>query len=370
MRLGLSAAVTVLALGCSSTGPRVERGGQGSCTRVQAVRQVHGESVCEDVFTCVRPPGGPLDRIGLRRLALCDHGGLGPVVLYLPGAHMNVDRAPTDARYDLRLYLAIVGARTWGIDYRPHAVAATADERELATLAGWDAGVLVDDAAWASGFVRGMDPGPLFVAGFSYGAGLAYRLAARDETRPAGLIILDGFAGGGGERSGPAAVDVGSSRLPYADRERLLTAVIEAPTGPSPLPGYRTAADALADVVYTSASFGGNGGLSAARQGVTEPRPLAQLLKSYDRWWPRAAFGASTPSPPEKPLPLIAFTSTNIGPAWVEQVRASAEAFGGPRAEVRTLNGYGHLDVLVGRGAARLVYEPIRAWLEALMTPR
>jgi hypothetical protein len=54
-----------------------------------------------------------------------------------------------------------------------------------------------------------------------------------------------------------------------------------------------------------------------------------------------------------------------MGTQWVERVRAAARAWGGPHAEVRELPGYGHLDVLVGRNAARDVFEPVRAWLAA-----
>jgi hypothetical protein len=54
-----------------------------------------------------------------------------------------------------------------------------------------------------------------------------------------------------------------------------------------------------------------------------------------------------------------------MGPAWVERVRGSAEAYGGAQSVVRPLAGYGHLDVLVGRRAPQDVFEPVRAWLTA-----
>ena len=85
------------------------------CTHVTAERHLRGTLVCEDVWTCERPPGGRFDRIGLRRLAACE-GASGPVVLYLPGMHMNARVPAGDPRHDLRLYLVDAGFRTWGID--------------------------------------------------------------------------------------------------------------------------------------------------------------------------------------------------------------------------------------------------------------
>jgi hypothetical protein len=348
-----------LVLGCR--GPHAESGSPASCTHVQSVREVRGLAICEDVWTCARPPGGRFDRVGLRRLAACE-GTLGPVLLYLPGMHMNAELPIQDPRYDLRLYLAQAGIAAWGLDYRTHTVPADATPVDLQTLAAWSAEMFAGDATWAVGFVRGIDSGPLYLAGFSFGAGLAYRVAATQ--RLIGLLILDGAAGTGREPAGDGpAIDVGGSRLPYADRQLLLQRVIDQPKGPSPLPGFPTAGDALADVLYSSPAFGGNGGLSDAEHGVSDVQVLARLLSSYDRWWPRAALLGDRPGRPAGPLSMLAFASTRMGPAWTERVRTSATTFGGPRTTVRDLPGYGHLDVLVARSAARQVFEPVRAWI-------
>src|SRR5207244_8861152 len=124
-----------LAIACRA--PRPERPA-GTCTHVQATRQVHGLELCEDVWTCVRPPAGPLDRVGLHRLALCD-AGMGPVALYLPGMHMNGELPIREPEHDLRVYLAVNGLRTWGFDYRTHVVPAEASATELDTLKRWTA---------------------------------------------------------------------------------------------------------------------------------------------------------------------------------------------------------------------------------------
>ncbi len=350
-------AAAILALGlaaCGLVGGVKEK--PEKCARLRSERQLRGDHLCEDVFMCMRPPGGRFNRIGLRRLAFCE-GATGPVVLYLPGMHQNAELPQTDARYDIRMHLALAGVRAWGLDYRTHAVPADVKPEELSELAGWTADVFASDAEWAVGFVRTADPGPLYVAGFSYGAGVAYRLASR-RVPMQGLVILDGTppAGGYAPEGSGAALDVGSSRLPWPERERLLSAVLKNPRSASPVPGFASAGATLEDIVYTSSSFGGNGGLSAARDGVTDVVPLARLLASYDRWWPRAALGGGTVSP--RAIPVIAFASQNMGPEWAQQVRAGAKAFGGEKAVVRLLPRFGHLDVLVGNNAARMVFEP------------
>jgi pimeloyl-ACP methyl ester carboxylesterase len=351
-------AVAAAALLAACGGPRVDRAG-GACTRVQSELRVRGQMVCEDVWTCSRPPGGPRDRLGLRRVALCD-GADGPLVLYLPGMHMTGELPSPDARHDLRLHLALAGVRTWAVDWRSHAIPADATADDMRALAGWDRRTYDDDAAWAAGFIRGAERGPLWIAGFSYGASVAYDLAARGEPM-AGLVILDGAptSGGGAPRGDGPGIDVGGGRLPWPQREQLVDAVVRNPGGPSPLAGWPTAGDALADVLWTAPSFGGNGGLSAARTGVSDIQVVARLLDTYDRWFPRAALGGSEPDPPSRPLPVLAFASGNMGAAWVERVRTGARAFGGDGAEVRELPLHGHLDVLVGRLAAEEVYEPV-----------
>jgi len=355
----------VLALACRGPSPETPK---ASCTRVQSVREVYGTSLCEDVWTCGRPPGGPFDRVGLRRLAPCEDA-TGPVLLYLPGMHMNAGLGVVEPRHDLRVYLAAEGIRTWGLDYRTHAVPDDASPDDLDVLDRWTWKVFEDDAAWAMAFVRGVDPGPLHVAGFSYGAGLAYRLASRPDARLASLLILDGVRSEEGGKSEPTAIDVGGRRLPFDARQRLLTAVLADPGGPSPLPGGGTAGATLAEILYSAPRFGGQGGLANTRQGLSDLRVLAALLLGFDRWWPGAALDAPSAEPPARAIPVLSFASTQLGRPWVEQVRKSAAAYGRSGAVVRVLQGYGHLDVLVARRAPRDVYAPSLAWVEGRMTP-
>jgi pimeloyl-ACP methyl ester carboxylesterase len=326
-----------------------------------------GGGLCEERYTISRPPGGPYDRIGLDRVARCAGGGANdPVVFYLPGMHMNGTLVRDDALADVRHDLARAGARVWSVDYRTHAVPADASPAALEALAGWTPDVFADDATAAAAFAREHDTGPFFVAGFSYGAGLAYRLAGRGLPMR-GLIILDGAPPDGhAPEDGPPAIDVGGHRLPYDVRAQLLAAVLTDPAGPSPVPDFKTAGDALSETIYTVPSFGGKGGLSAAKSGVTDVRALAALLATYDRWWPRAALGGAAVATPAEPPPVLAFASTAMGPAWTARVRSGAQRFAGRRVRVHELRGYGHLDVLIARDAERLVARPIVDFLAIL----
>ena len=75
---------------------RVETGVTGRCAHVQATRQVRGVALCEDAWSCERPPGGPLDRVNLTRLAPC--GDLTQaLVFYLPD-RFHGDSRVTDPR--------------------------------------------------------------------------------------------------------------------------------------------------------------------------------------------------------------------------------------------------------------------------------
>lgn len=352
----------LLAVACRGPSPEAPT---GACTRVRGERLVEGTLLCEDAWTCSRPPGAPFDRVGLHRLAACQGADDGPVLLYLPGMHMNAELPGVDPRQDLRLFLAVRGVRTWGLDYRTHAVPGDATPAQLETLSRWTPDVFRDDAAWAAGFVRAAERRLDVVAGFSHGALFAYALASRGEPLR-GLVILDGAMPAARDvpRGGPA-IDAGG-RLPFATRRALLDAVVGDPSGPSPLDGFASAGEALRSVLYSAPSFGGRGGLANTHDDVSDPRALAALLRGYDRWWPRAAVGGPAPSPPRRQLPVLAFATGRLGPAWVERVRAAATAFGGERATVVELPGYGHLDVLVARSAPHRVFAPIYQWLGGL----
>jgi pimeloyl-ACP methyl ester carboxylesterase len=301
----------------------------------------------------------------VRRIAPCEDP-IGPVVLFLPGVFMNGEIVGNNANYDLRLYLAQAGLRVWSVDYRTHAVPAVVSPKDLEVFDDWTPEVFQDDAAWAAGFVRTADPpGPIYLIGFGFGAGLAYAVAAREDQPVAGLVVLDGLPNGPGlfrsEGGRGPALDVAGSRLSFDDRQRLLRAVARDPKAPSPMSRGK-AGPALADLAYNAPSFGGAGGMSTARDGVTDPRVLAQLLLTFDRYWPRDALDSKT-KPSKRTMPVLAFASGAQGAAWADRVRQGAESFGGGRTTFEEVPLHGHFDLLAGKLAASEVYEPIRSWL-------
>ena len=363
MRAAALVLALVLAFACRGPSP----GSTGaSCRRVRAERVVEGATLCEDVWTCERPPRGEFDTVGLHRLAACDAPADAPVLLYLPGMHMNGELPFNEPRNDLRLFLAVRGVRTWGLDYRTHTVPPTATPQELQTLSRWTSDVFRDDAAWAAAFVKAADGRLDHVAGFSQGAVIAYDLAARRVSPGMTLVILDGALPTDRDvPPGGPAIDVAGGRLTYPTRRALMDAVIADPDGPSPLAGFPSAGEALRKVLYAAQSFGGRGGLANTYDDVSDLRVLATLLRSYDRWWPRAAVGGDAPSPPTASVPVLAFATGRLGPAWTERVRTSAEAFAKGKATVVELPNYGHLDVLVAREAAHDVFLPAFEWIQA-----
>lgn len=373
---------TACAVGVGCGGVRGRHGAdQSGWTVARAVRTIPANpDLCENTWKLGRPPGGPWDVITLHRIGLCKEDRAGergaPDVLYLPGTHMNGELMVLDESYDFRLFLARRHIPVWSLDYRTHAVPASAGDLE--PLRAWTTEVFLDDAATALAFVRQTGRKPI-IAGFSRGAMFAYVLADRDPPgQPqsiAGLVIFDGFApgalpglAGATDPAGPA-IDVGSSRLPYEERRSLLARVISDPATPSADPAFKTSGEQLAHILFTSRTFGGRGGLSAALHGRADVRTVAGVLASYDRYWPTAAtrFGGNG-GESRAPVPVFAVASTNIGAPFTQAVERSARERGQDDAEVLVLPGHGHLDVLVGVDVRTLVFEPLLRWIGRVAT--
>jgi pimeloyl-ACP methyl ester carboxylesterase len=337
-----------------------------SCAHVQSNRQVRGQTLCEDVWSCEVPPGGVHDRLGVRRVAPCGNV-IGPIVLYLPDRHMTSAIPTTDARDDLRLYLAQAGMQTWSLDYRSH-FAQTLPADAPADPEAFTFERYLNDVEWVLAFVRGATPARVVVSGFGDGAALAYALAARRPKDVHGLIAFDGVAGRAADDGAAGFVEGAPPPLEWSTWSHLLRTTRLGPRNPSPLPGYLTAGQALTSLLFDAPAYGGNGGLSAAKLGAADAGVLADYLSVGDRWWPTGAVPGSV-DPPDEPLPVLAFAAGRRGPAWVARVRAAADAFGGETATTRELRGLGHLDVLLGAAALRSVFEPSRRWIGAISQP-
>jgi len=341
---------------------RVERDGGARCGHVQSTRQVRGVTLCEDAWSCARPPAGPLDRVNLTRLAPC--GDLtNPLILYLPDRRHGEGRA-TDAREDLQLYLAQAGLRTWVLGYRAHTRALGAGRGAHPPAMPWDFDTFADDVEWAMRFIRGTEASRgIWVAGMGDGATFAYELAHRDDPLLAGIVALDGAAIATSAPGSGALVEEGFPGITWETRAALLDLVLTAPRGPSPVPGYASAGEALAELTFRDATYGGNGGLSGARDGGADVRSVARYLASASRWWPRAVLRTRAPGATRRSVPVLAFAAGRRGTAWTDLVAASARTAGGEQATVRVLPAFGHVDLLVGRTAPHHVHEPVRVFI-------
>ena len=110
--------------------------------------------------------------------------------------------------------------------------------------------------------------------------------------------------------------------------------MIKDPDAPAPIPKFRTARANLEHVVYDSKGFGGRGGLANPIGGYSDAVILARVLLTYDRYWPAVQdyedplTQALKKSLAESKIPVLAFSSTNIGPRWSQGVKNSAAATG------------------------------------------
>jgi pimeloyl-ACP methyl ester carboxylesterase len=323
------------------------------------------------------------DRIGLHRVAIGKGWGGreratadGPVMLYLPGTNMNGEVAVDDPRYSLPLFMATHGVDFWAIDYRTHFIPAETPKADLSELKGWTGELFATDIEAAADFVmRTTGRSKIFVAGFSRGATFAYLFAAQHPKDVAGLVIYDGWIPLGLTASSPPpnhyADDVAGAHLTYEKRQALMAAVIANPDGPAPIAKYKTARQNLEAVVYGAGGiFGGHGGLANPAGGYSDAVVLARMLINYDRYWPTVQDYEDPFTPgelarlSESMIPVIAFSSGNIGGRWPSRVAKSASSTGSASVSVTPLAGWGHLDVICGTHAEAEVFEPTLAFVE------
>lgn len=314
----------------------------------------------------------PFDRIALHRYT---HGAKPPphpgtVMLYLPGTNMNGEVAVIDLHHSLPLYMANHGVDFWALDYRTHFIPPATPLSELSELKGWTNELFESDIEAAANFVmRTTGRSQIFVAGFSRGVSFAYLFAARHPHEIEGLVIFDGSIGiGRADTTAPPnryADDVGGAHLTFAKRQALMEAVIANPDGPAPIPKYKTARENLEQVVYGAGGFfGGHGGLANPAGGYSDVVVLARMLVNYDRYWPTVQDYENSFTPADlkqlaaSKIPIIAFSSTNIGAQWPTHVAQSAASTGSNDVTVKTLQGWGHLDVICGTHAEGQVFTP------------
>lgn len=381
--------VGAAALAFSADGTEPPRGAEW--TRIGEGPHALDASIHETVWRTGRAPFGAHDQIELHHYR---SGGASKVaLLYLPGTNMNGEAALADEDHNLWFFLAKRGVDVFALDYRTRFVPNDGVE-DLSFMKTWTLETFVDDAAAAAALVR--EEGPydqLFVAGFSRGVTLAYGLAASEPAGSvAGVIALDGVFKSHAPKgefdraaameqlatSGVFASDV-SGRRGWAWRAKLMADTIADPAGPAQSEAFETIGEELTEILHNA---WGPGALANARE-QSEPEVLARLLAGYDRYYPTVqnvdgrsmADHLDDPGTPiddgwaELEVPVLYFGSTGMrrpfGVRWLlDGIHSAAEA-GGSDYEIHVLEGYGHLDVLVGESARADVFEPTLAWIES-----
>ncbi len=376
------AVVTLLALasGASAAGP------EWTATKGPAI--AGALDVEQTVWSTSRPPLGPFDRIEVHRYRTRE----APLatLLYLPGTNMNGEVALTDEDHNLWIFLARRGVEVFTLDYRTRFASSSVDPEALASMKAWTTEAFVDDIKAASALAR-TESGrsQLFVAGFSRGVFLAYAYACAEPSAVLGLIALDGqfksHAPAGAydpatdlakiESAGAWATDV-AGRLGWEGRQQLMLAVAQTPSAPGTDPKYKTIGEQLSSLLQFA---WGPGALANPQGGQSRPEVLAKLLAGYDRYYPavqdpegkRMGDRSDDPSTTvddlwgEMKTPILYFGNARMPGDWLLNGIYSAQKSGSPDVTINVLEGYGHLDVVVGEHARTQVFEPTLAWIGA-----
>lgn len=369
----LAASVMLLAANVASAA-FVLVGPQKSVAGDPAVTETHWEAEV--------PPGGKYDRIGLHRYAPAKRRPVA-VMFYLPGTNMNGELAVTDPDHNLWLYLAARGVTVYTLDYRTHFVP-NEPVPDLDFMKGWTVGRFVDDGGLALSEIARQAPKlPLFVAGFSRGAGYAYILAG---SRPvAGLIALDGgfkryreqaFNRKAALRMLAASDRYGSvlaQRRGWSGRMEMMRRAAENPDGPA-MGKFPSIGAQVESLLYYQ---WGPGALANPVDGISSVKVLARAIMHYDRTFPtiqdvEARAMADQANDPATLLddhfgymevPVLYFGSTGMGADNLMSGIYSASHSGSKDVTINVLEKYGHLDVLYGDQARRDVYAVVDAWI-------
>lgn len=338
-------------------------------------------------WSVAREPGGPFDRIEVHRYRA---KGASPsaTLLYLPGTNMNGEVAVPDEDHNLWIFLARRGVEVYALDYRTRFASDSKDAAALASMKSWTTEAFVEDIKAAAALARRESARErLFVAGFSRGVFLAYAYACSEPAVVSGLIALDGLFKSHAPKdqydpaadlakldaSGAWATDV-SGRLGWEGRQKLMNAVATNPTAPATDPKFKTLGEQLSNLLQFA---WGPGALANPLGGESRPEILGRLLAGYDRYYPaiqdvdgkRVADRDDDPKTVvddlwgEMKTPVLYFGNARMPNDWLLNGIYSAQKSGSSDVQMHVLDGYGHLDVLVGDHARRDVFEPSLAWI-------
>ncbi len=383
-------------------------------------------NLTETYWEIERPPYGTYDKIGLRRLVSDSNTDPKGVIFYLPGSYTSARLyANNDGeyleKYDLRIYLASKGYIIYSLDYRTSYVPGS--ETELAFMANWGTVMYLTDIEIAIAYAKqASNVNKVFLAGHSSGAKYVYAYAAQEwEQDLSGMIIMDGSPW---EMDGsPAAnntMDINEAYRAIAKgdtaKDRTVFAqwssLVPSPTsyydnylpqfgtlfgeaigiykdpsmGPAygPFGGFATVNDYLADQFQNV--WGDKQYCNVENGFSTVEMQVAFATEAAISYWPLVEYseeaytgnwGGDTPSGVGSDylynlgrinIPIIVFASsewtTAVGMEFAWKALGPTLIKNTDRTYI-LLDGFGHLDILVGEQSESLVFLPMYNWLEA-----
>jgi pimeloyl-ACP methyl ester carboxylesterase len=378
----LAAAITLSSFAAAAAAAETgwERAGAEAAVAGAAdVRETRWESA--------RPPGGTYDRIRVHR-----YRGEAPpraALLYLPGTNMNGHVAVSDEDHNLWIFLARRGVEVFALDYRTDFVPNTG-VADLGFMEAWGIDAFGEDIRAALALARRESgKAKVFVGGFSRGAFFTYGAAGLEPESVAGLVVLDGPFKVPTPRvpfdkatelqklrdSKAWGSDV-SGALGWDNRYRLLSAAAATPGAPATDARFPNIGSQAEDLLQNA---WGPGGLTNLKGGLAKVDVVGRLLVGYDRYYPaiQNVEGRALGEQPDDPatrlddkwgewsVPILYFGSTGMGPEFVLDGVYSAARSGSKDVTLNILQGFGHLDVVVGEKAKAQVFEPTLAWILA-----
>ena len=152
--------------------------------------------------------------------------------------------------------------------------------------------------------------------------------------------------------------------------------VVSNPDGPASDGRSGSIGEQLSNTLYRA---WGPGALANPRDGMSDVTVLAQLLDSYDWFYPAVqnidgrAIATQTDDPAtdlddrwgELTPAVIYFGAANFGTESLLSGIYSASHAGSKDVTIHVLENHGHLDVIVGNHARQLVFEPVLQWIAA-----
>jgi pimeloyl-ACP methyl ester carboxylesterase len=385
-----------------------------------------GANLQEVAWTASFPQATKHMKVGLRMLSL--KGNLQSkcqskastrsrgVVVYLPPSGASARLYTDSENYDFRIYLANRGYDVFSVDYRSSFIPEGATD--ISVMAGFKTSVTLNDIHEAIKQVKFLTGAKkVFLAGHSTGARYVYLYAASKWADDlAGMIPMDGSpweSDGAPAANATMNIDKGYAALKEGDTEAnrklfkswgltpgalyydaVLTTFEPAfydaikiyyakgPNAASPVAGFATVSDYIGNRFHF---VWGRRQLTNVRNGTARVDVLLDFaLKACVKHWPLvdymedAYIGNWNGNPPVADLqftknigsiniPILVFASSEFTDALGFRYEWKKMGYNMVKSKDRQyilLNGFGHLDVLLGEQAKDQVYTTLYNWLE------